>query len=325
MAFRASALLVLLFSPFFVQAAPIDIPVAANDKIILKGLNAQVSYSVQPGSSSLRVSGLEEAGWKWEKTNGRVYLLGPQADSRRGLEDQLRTPGKRAVIEITGASIASEIHLRDGVVNLNKGAHESTVTLRNGKVVALGRTGSLRAQVMKGEIFVSDGSGHVDLDLYQGSLTLRNLTQVEGEAYSFGGQLLVDNVKGNLAVTTSQSTAKVQKFTGTLVVENGKGAWTGTALQGRVEGSSGEGAINLQLIGETDVSFKAQSGRVSIQLPKSSGANLNLQTREGEISVPSEIRVNRTHLEKSVRGRLRGEAGKFSVMVRSQEGSIVVR
>ncbi|HRO67626.1 MAG TPA: DUF4097 family beta strand repeat-containing protein, partial [Pseudobdellovibrionaceae bacterium] len=305
--------------------APVDVPVGANDKIILKGMNAQVSYSVQPGTPSVRVNGLEEAGWTWEKSENRIHLLGPQADSRRGLEEQLRTPGKRAVVEIVGASAPVEIHLRDGVVNLNKGSHEATVTLRNGKVTALGRSGSLKAQVMKGEVFVSDGSGRVDIDVYQGQLTLRNLSPVEGEAYLFGGQLLVDTVKGTLAVTTSESTAKVQKFNGTLVVENGKGAWTGTALQGRVEGSSAEGSISLQLIGETDVSFKAQSGRVSVQLPKASGASLNLQTREGEISVPSEVRVNRGHLEKSVRGRLRGEAGRFNVMVRSQEGGIVVR
>lgn len=324
MAFRSLAAIGLLFAlPGL--AAPLDLPVVNDTKITLKGMNAQVSYTVQPGVRQLKISGLEEAGWTWQKVGEHVYLMGPEADSRRGLQEQLKNPGRRAVIEITGASVPSEITLREGSVNLNRGEHDATVSLKNGKITAIGRGGSLNAHVMKGEIFVSDGRGRVVADAYQGQVNLRNLQQLDGEATLFSGQLVVENAKGTLSLNSTQATTRVQNFAGTLNVEHGKGSWTGTNLQGRVEGQTVEGILSLQLSGEADVNLRSQSGRITVQLPRASGASLNLLTREGDLSVPNELRVNRAAAEKTARGRLRGEAGKFSVTVRSQEGSVVVR
>lgn len=331
MAFRASAVLVaivaLVGGSLRTYAAPVDIPLGAEDRITLKGFAAQVSYNVNanPGARQLRVSGLEEAGWVWQKEGSRILLLGPEGDSRRSLEEQMRNPGRRAVIEITGSSAPIEIHLREGAVNLNRGQHGAVVNLRNGKVTAIGRTGSLKTQVMKGEVFVSDGSGQVVADVYDGKLTLRNLKQLEGEAALFSGQLMVENAGGHLSLVSSQATTKVQKFSGTLNIENGKGSWSGTAIEGRVEGQSDEGAMSVQVKGESDVNLKSHSGRITVELPKTSGANLNLRTQEGDLRIPGDQKIVRNGSEKSFRGRLKGEAGKMSVTIRSQEGSILIR
>jgi hypothetical protein len=50
-----------------------------------------------------------------------------------------------------------------------------------------------------------------------------------------------------------------------------------------------------------------------------------LFTVDGEIFVPKELKVNRLSSEKSVRGRLRGEAQRGSIVVRSQEATILVK
>ena len=71
--------------------------------------------------------------------------------------------------------------------------------------------------------------------------------------------------------------------------------------------------------------MKAKAGKVNITPPAASGASVNLFTVDGEIFVPKELKVNRLSSEKSVRGRLRGEAQRGSIVVRSQEATILVK
>lgn len=323
-----SGLLTLLFSQSVAWAAPVEIPFTEGDQILLRGVNAQITVQTVAGAvgpgSKLRITGLNEAGWSWERRDQVIAIDGPEGDSRRSLADQLKNPGARAVLEISGPSLPMEIHLRDGLVTLNRGQHEARVHMKSGRVVANSRTGTLRSSVLKGDVSVNDSNGRTDVDVYQGNINLKNC-KGETDVALFGGALAVDQGSGTLSLNVSNATAKIQKFNGTLQVESRKGAVSGTGLQGRIEGTSAEGNFNFQVTGETDVNIKSQSGRVNVQLPPASGAMLNLMTGEGEIQVPSELKVARGALEKSVRGRVRGEGGKISVVVRSQEGTIVVK
>lgn len=323
MAFRVLGLLIFSFSSLTFGAV-VGVPLQEGDRILLTGANAQVIVTATGGPRQLTLKGATEGGWSWQRQGSVIEIQGPVADSRRGLQDQLKNPGPRAQIEISGPSIPTEIHLRDGIVNLMQGSQEARVHLRNGRIVSMGRSGSLKASLNKGEISVNDGSGALDLDIYQGNVVLKNL-QVEGDVQVFGGQISIDQSRGRLSLTSSNAVTRIQKFTGTLQMENGKGIFTGTDLQGRVEGTSAEGAVNLKIIGETEVHLKTQAARVQVNLPAASGALLNLATAEGDLLVPSELKVVRTASEKSVKGRVKGETGKVSVTVRSQEGSIVVK
>ena len=62
-----------------------------------------------------------------------------------------------------------------------------------------------------------------------------------------------------------------------------------------------------------------------LQTPAGSGASVNLVTQEGELLGPSFLQVTHEGSTKTIRGRLRGEAGKGSLIVRSQDGSIILK
>jgi hypothetical protein len=64
---------------------------------------------------------------------------------------------------------------------------------------------------------------------------------------------------------------------------------------------------------------------VTVQAPPNSGASLNLTTQEGEITVPSYLKVNRDGSQKSLRAHLKGDGQKGSIFVRAVEGSIIIR
>ena len=97
------------------------------------------------------------------------------------------------------------------------------------------------------------------------------------------------------------------------------------AFQGRLEGQNQEGTVTIQMAMDSEVDVKAKAGKVNITPPAASGASVNLFTVDGEIFVPKELKVNRLSSEKSVRGRLRGEAQRGSIVVRSQEATILVK
>lgn len=319
--------LVLLFSSAS-WAAQFEVPLQDGDRIVIRGLSAQVQL-VGQGGNNLRINGPEEGSQAGrfivQKRDHVIEIQMNEFGSKKDWREALARAGSyNKKIEISGASVPVEIHLRDGSVSLQKWTKEANVHLVQGKVISVNGSGSLQAHVQKGEISVSDHSGKVATDSYNAGVNLRNLNG-DVESQSFAGNLVLDKVKGFTSLNSQQANVKISQSSGTLQFENGKGPVAIQSFQGRIEGQTGEGSVSLSFLPESELNLKAKSGRIQIQSPANSGASVNLTTVEGDISVPKDLRVNRLGSEKNVRGRLRGEAQKGSIFVRSQEGSISLR
>jgi hypothetical protein len=196
--------------------------------------------------------------------------------------------------------------------------------LVKGKVTSVGGSASLTIQLQNGEVSVQDQTSKLIADVYKGQLIVRNL-QGDLDGSVFSGTMNIEKTKGFLLINTTQSVAKVLQSSGTLQFENIKGTVVTQQFAGRVDGQTSEGSVSLGILPDTDVHVKSTTGKVTVQTVAGSGALLNLLSTEGEIIVPSELKVNRNATEKSVRGRLRGGEQKGSIVVRSQEGSIIVK
>lgn len=304
-------------------AAP-DLQVREGDQLLIQGRQAQVIFNATAGNS-LRISGLDgPAGYHWERVDRTILIKTEEPAGRKEWKDKITSDTHKTLIEISGPALPVEVQLREGSVTLNRWPKEARINLRSGRVQANSMTGPLRTYLQKGDITLNDYAGKLAVDVYQGTVNLKNLN-ADAELRVFNGTLNVEGCKGNLQVFSQSAVQKLAHCSGTLQIDNGKGNVSLTAFQGRVEGVSGEGPLTLQLVGESDVSLKTRTGRVSVQLPPQSGATLNLATVEGEINAPGELKVVRGASEKTLKGRLKGEAGRLSVSVRSQEGSIVIR
>lgn len=316
----------LLFHP--VMAATYEVPVAEGDRLVLKGLEAQVQVVGQVGNS-LKVAGVEESGTEGvfvvtKKNNIIEVKMNEYGGKRSWLNILGKAPAQMKKIEIWGPSIPTEIQLRGGSVVLQKWSKDLKVSVTQGRVSSIGGAGSLQIYVQKGDVNVQDHTGKVEADSYTGTMSLKNI-QGDVDASLFAGQLNIEKVRGFLSLTTQQSNSKVNMSSGTIQFENGKGSLNIQAFQGRMEGQNQEGAVTIAMALDSEVDIKTKSGKVSIQAPPASGATLNLMTTEGEILVPSEFKVNKLSAEKSVRGRLRGDAQRGSIFVRSQDGTISVK
>jgi len=324
----------LVFAAVFTQferaeaALVFDVNVQDLERIVVVGLEAQVQLVAQPNAAKLRVSGIDETSdpgnFAFEKKDRVLFIKMQEFSDKKEWKEAISKAPKKKVLEFVGAPIPMEIQLREGQVSSQKWNKELKVSLVKGRVTATGGTASLSVQLQNGDVSIQDQTSKVVADVYKGNLVVKNL-QGDLDGNVFAGTMTVEKSKGVLTVSTTQSTAKILQSSGTLQFENVKGTIVTQQFVGRVDGQTGEGAVSLGIMPDTDVHVKATSGRVSVLTVAGSGAMLNLLSTDGEITVPGELKVNRSATEKSVRGRLKGGEQKGSIVVRSQEGNIVVK
>lgn len=256
------------------------------------------------------------------RTEGTTIRIEPKEASQNGF--LVKAPPKKRVIEISGASIPLEIHAFDGQVQINKWSKEALLHLQKGRLVSRDGAATVIAHSQNGDIQVLDHQGKVDIDAYKSTVTVRNLNG-DASIENFSGETLIDKTKGFISLNQGQGNTKITASNGTLQFELTKGILNVQAFQGRVEGQTQEGPVNVSMASEGEVNIRSQNGRVTIHTPANSGAFLNLTSVEGDIQVPNYLRVSRDGSQKTLKGRLKGDTRKGSVVVRSQEGAIIIR
>ncbi len=321
-----ASLFVVTMSFFAISAGAAvssEIPLKGGEKILISVPDAVINVQAT-SAKTLSVRLLEAAADDFNvQTAGSVIRV--EANDKSSKENLGKvSPARKKVIEISGPSLPLEIHLFEGQVNLTRWGKEALVHLQKGRITSREGLASLNLHSQSGEIQVLDHQGRVAVDSYKASLTVRNLTG-DADLENFAGETLVDKARGFLSVTQGPGSSKVLSSGGTLQFETTKGVTNIQAFQGRVEGQTQEGPVNVTMTTDSEVNVRSQNGRVTVQTPANSGAALNIATVEGEIQSPSYLPVVREGSQKSLRGRMKGEAGKGSVMVRTQSGVVVIR
>lgn len=314
--------------PLVVGAVTFETSVQEGDRLVIKGLEAHIQLTGLPGKS-LKITGVNDSdsagSYTVEKKNNTIEIKMNEYDSKRDWMNNLSLSGKNAKkIEIAGLPIATEISLKNGSVVAQKWSKDLKANLTQGRFSSTDGAGSLKVYVQKGEVRITNHKGRVNTDSYSG---LQNLKNISGdvEASQFAGQFSSEKTEGFFSLAMQQGTAKVNQGTGTLRFDNGKGTISVEQFKGRLEGETQEGAVNIKMTLDSEVDVKAKTGKVTVQTPANSGVRLNLLTTEGEIYAPKGIYVNKLPTEKNVRQRMRGDAQRGSIFVRSQEGTILVK
>lgn len=321
---RRAALIkgIVLFVSGAAWGAVMEIPVKGSEKILISVPEATVSVQAS-GSKSLRVNLAEGAHEDYGvRIIGSQIRIEPKEASQNGFLVKL-TP-KRRIIEISGPAIPLEVHLFEGQIQLNKWAKEALLHIQKGRITSRDGNGTLVAHSQSGEIQVLDHQGKLEVDAYKSLITVKNLNG-DADLENFAGEIQVDKAKGFLALNQGQGNAKITASAGTLQFELSKGILNVQSFQGRVEGQTQEGPVNVSMATGAEVNVRSQAGRVTVHTPANSGAYLNLSSAEGDIYVPQYLKVGRDGSQKVLRGRLRGDTAKGSVVIRSQEGSIIIR
>lgn len=204
--------------------------------------------------------------------------------------------GKRVNVHLAaGDATASNV---DGDLSIDVGAASVTTTHTRGMLSL--DTGS-------GEVSVSDAQGELRLDSGSGSVTLSN---VKGE------RLIIDSGSGS--VRGSGVDADV------LSLDAGSGSVRMDAVRARsLDIDSGSGSVELQLLSDIEkLRADAGSGRVTLGIPESLGAEVSIETGSGgiDIDVPMTVtRRDRDYVRGTIgdgRGRIEIDAGSGGVRIR---------
>jgi hypothetical protein len=319
----------LLSAPFLFSSAAFastyDFPLKnmkGNARVLVSVPDAQVMITGAPTASSLKITLLDAA---QEEMSVQTRQDQIEVVAKEGAKEKWgpQSGAKKRVIEISGATVPVEVHLFDGSVTLLKWDKDALVQIQKGKLSAKGNGGHLTAHVQKGDISIQDHNGKINVDSYAAKVSIQELNG-DLNLENFSGESQIEKVKGYLSLSLGSGLTKVSASQGTLQFENNKGVFTSQAFNGRIEGKTQEGPVTVLMANEGEVNIKSQAGKVVIKAIAGQGTLLSLVSTEGDIYLPSYLKVNRDSSGKSFRGRLRGEGQKGSVVVRSQSGPITV-
>ena len=198
-------------------------------------------------------------------------------------------------------------------VFLRNGVGEATIDNVDGQIHVAVSASHIRASRVRGSLSLETGSGSVDVSDITGDLTLDT---------GSGGAVL-DGVRGGvLHMDVGSGSVRGRSIDVTeLVGDIGSGGVRLASLKTpKLHLETGSGGSEVELTtAPAEVSVEAGSGGVTLRIPASSGATVDIETGSGAIDTDFDVKVSRI-ARRSLhgtfgdgRGRIRIEAGSGTV------------
>lgn len=221
----------------------------------------------------------------------------------RGSGSGLEAHADVRVVIPRGKSVA--LHLAAGEVRISNVDGDLRADVSAGSVTTEHTKGALTLDTGSGPVSVTDAEGAVNLDTGSGGLTLSGMK---------GPSLRLDTGSGSVRADD----VEVRD----LVADVGSG---GIHLRrtkaSRVKLDTGSGGTELELLAPVDeITIDGGSGGVTVRVPASIGADIDIETGSGDIQ--TDFAVQTTRVE---RDHLRGRIGDGHARIRIESGSGGVR
>lgn len=180
--------------------------------------------------------------------------------------------------------------------------------------------GNLKLVGEEGLVQIQEGKGAIDIH----SQNLRAKIETHAGDLSwdgFAGQLDLRQLQGRMQLRSQRDQISIRAHEGDLQLTGLQPKLQAYELKGSQKIQTKRGELSLQLQEDSRLRLEADDARVSVALPKNSGAYMNLGTEEGDLDYPNYLELKRFPNLKVAQGRLRGKLGG-SVYVRNQKGSL---
>lgn len=295
-----------------------EIPLRPKDKLMLRADGAQILWVVKP-SAVLKVRGLRsDQGVR----RGDLLLIDIKSENLQA-PSALGSSNPGPQIEFEGPSLPAEFHWIKGSFKTADYKADLNMNLLEGGIQIKGSEGAVRIHLHQGRIEGERMKGPLTVSGYKLSAQLVDIGDVSLEV--FQGQLNLQKVVGSVDLNQNQGLSRWSEVRGSVNLRSEKSQIQMEKFQGRLDAKLDEGSFSLGVLDDSEVQLRAQNSRVSVSLPQGLGAKVLLWTTElGEILLPAPAKVARGSNEKGFRGRLKGEAGKISLTLRNQEGTIQI-
>ncbi len=253
----------------------------------------RIQYSRLANGSSTQIRVREDGTFNDEHDDDDRRKEGRHVDIRgRGGLDAF---ADLRIIVPTGKHVS--VYLAVGKVSVSHVEGELTVSAASAPVTSSSTRGELRINVGSGEVRVTVSRGDLSVDTGSGAVAV---SDVRGEQVSIStgsGQVSGSDIRSNQ-----------------LSVETGSGdIQVGSLSAAQVSLETGSGAVTADLTGELwNLSVETGSGDITLKVPPTLGAEVDIETSSGDIETDFEVAVTR-HARDHLTGRIGDGRGKIDI------------
>jgi DUF4097 and DUF4098 domain-containing protein YvlB len=189
------------------------------------------------------------------------------------------------------------VYLAAGKVAVTNVTGDLTIDVASAPVTTSATRGELRIHVGSGAVQVTQAMGDLSVDTGSGAVTV---SDIRGESISMetgSGDVTATNLRSNqLSVDTGSGNIQVTGL---------------TAPQVSLE--TGSGSVSADLSGEVwNVNVETGSGDVTLKVPPTLAAEVDIETSSGDIETDFEVAVTR-HARDHMTGRIGEGGGKIEI------------
>lgn len=247
------------------------------------------------------------------RSNFSVSDDGTWGDSRNG-----RWNGRRIEVSSRGEGLEAHADLRvivpkGKILHVRHGIGETVIDNVDGQLSVDVAAARVRVTRMRGSLTLDSGSGGVEITDMTGDL---NLDAGSGGATLEGirgGSLTLDVGSGSVRardIDVSEVTADV----------GSGGVQMSRVKTPRLRLETGSGSTDVEMLAAPeDVSIQAGSGGVTLRVPATTSATVDIETGSGSINTDFEMTLNRIE-RRSLRGTI--GSGKGRIRIESGSGSV---
>jgi hypothetical protein len=173
------------------------------------------------------------------------------------------------------------------------------------------------------ELFVPHDTA-VSLSSTNGKICLEGLERAI-RARSNNGSVSIDDVNGDIDVTTANAKVTCKCTHGHLRARSSNGKIEVDRHQGSIDASTSNGVIRASIdeLGKNGVSLTTSNGRIVLDLPEEPDADVDIRVENGHIRNDLNLEDQTSDMDGRVRGRL--GAGGTPIRLRTSNGTVSLR
>lgn len=232
-------------------------------------------------------------------------------DGTFGDDDDERGRGERVTITGRGGGLEAGANLRiavpdGGRVAVYLAVGSATVTNVRGQLRIDASSADITASGVRGAMHFDTGSGNVKVTTAEGDLMIDTGSGNATASRVRGGRLEIDTGSGSVNVSNVQVAR--------LDVDVGSGSIDATAVNSPdVRLESGSGSVDLALTADVDnLDIDSGSGSVTVRLPESVGAEIEVETGSGGIRTELPIQITKYRRDE-ITGRIGDGRGRITI------------
>ncbi len=225
--------------------------------------------------------------------------------------DRKKQEGRQVTIAGTGGGTAAHADLRIGVpmgrsIALHLAVGKASVTNVHGNLSIYVASAPVTTSTTRGELDINVGSGAVQVTNARGELSVD----------TGSGEVKVSDVRGeSISIETGSGGVSASNLrSNDLSIHTGSGNIDVTSLTSpQVSLETGSGSVVADLAGEIwNVNVETGSGDITLKVPPTLAAEVDIETSSGDIETDFEVAVTR-HARDHMTGRIGEGGGKIDI------------